>query len=242
MLRFGEEETSATQQEEERESGDGGSRAQSGQQQQQKLGGNSATPSPLALLQHGSGDFRIAAVHHGAEAATGCVPAGMGGAAVQAASPSHRALSSAELFGSEASNGRRLSHAMQTEVEQRGAADAGQSLLQVQGTLAEAQQRLLDSQRQLMAQHASVLRAIGSAAGSMQPGGGGNGGVDTGWGSTACLTAASFRQQAEQRSDSGRAAGLLPPGRPVGAMSARGLRLRLSTTSEEEANGSAPRR
>lgn len=233
MQRFGEEEAPPRQQEQgSRETSESGGLSQHAQQQQQAPSLPAST-APPPLLQLGSGDFSIAA-YPGA-GAPGSSGSGSPLAAAAAGLPSHRPLTTAELFGSNASNGRRLAHAMQTEAEQRGAADAGLTLLQAQGCLAQAQQRLLDSQRQLMAQHASVLQAVVTSAGSLQPSGpSGSSAADAGWGTAALLPAVSVRQRSTFRSDSGRAAAALPPGRAVGAISARGLRLRLSDTSEEE--------
>ena len=242
MQRFGEEEAPPGQEQGSREPSEGGTAQhqqqaqqapQSQQQQQQQQPSSASRAAPAPLLQHGSGDFLIGA-HRAADVAGGSGSSGPLGAAASAGLPPRRPLKTAELFGGEASNGRRLAHAMQTEAEQRGAADAGATLLQVQGSLADAQQRLLDSQRQLMAQHASVLQAVGTAAGGLQPAApSGSGAADTGWSAAALLPAVSVRQRSMVRSDSGRAAAL-PPGRAVGAISARGLRLRLSDTSEEE--------
>lgn len=233
MLRFGEE-AEASDSEEERESGDGGgSRHSSGSRPAAATKQHRQRQHQAQAGRPGLGDFAIAA-HRGMEGDGGSPRAQL--VPAQPA-PAPRVLSSAELFGGagEASNGRRLAHAMQTEVEQRGAADAGLSVLQAQASLAASQQRLLDGQRQLMAQHTTVLAAVGGAAGSMQQQQQAAGaGTDGSWANPLWSAVPSFRQRAVQRSDSGRTSSLLPPRRPVGAVSARGLRLRLSDTSEEE--------
>lgn len=212
MQRFGEseEDDGAAQQ---RGSRDGG-------------GARGAQPSLTASPQHpgpqvqgGDGDFLIAALR---EEGSGDSRGSPG--------PSPTVLSPAELFGcsEEGSNGRRLVHAMQCEVEERGAAHAGHSLVAAQDGLASAQQRLLDCQRALIAQQAAVLQAVGTAATTIAAGSGS--GMDTGWSAAAVelplasgSSYASFRQRAVARSDSGRA---LPAGRPA-VLQARSLSGRL---------------
>lgn len=185
-------------------SGDGGHAAVQQRKQAPALPA-AASPAPL---RHGSSDFSIAAIRAGGAAEiVAAAPAGGGGAM--------------QCTPGEPSNGRRLLQAMQTETEQRGAADAGTALLQLQGSLAATQQRLLEASNQLIAQQASVLQGLGAAAAGsngLQHNGGSSGAADAGWG---LLTLPSFRQRSVLRSDSGRAAALLPPGRPP-ISSARG--------------------
>ena len=204
MQRFGEETPAAEQ---ERQSGDGSADAmpRHPKQQQQQPASLAAAWPPAAFpaVPCRAGDFRIAA-HLGPGAARG-------------------PLSTAELFGGDASNGRRLAHAMLSESEQRGAADAGGSLVQVQGSLATAQQRLLDTQQQLMVQHASLLRAVGSGIAF--------GGADLALDQGLLRSGSVTQRRMMQRSDSGRAAAL-PPGRS--AFAALALQLPLSESSEDE--------
>lgn len=223
MQRFGEESAGSTL-DDERASGTGSGRGSgSGSGDGSGSGGGimqhgkhlasppaASRPAGSASQQCSSSEFSIAAIRAGSLAAQ----LGDGGGDARPGAPSPHLVGSPQ----QPSNGRRLVHAMQTETEQRGAADAGASLVQLQGSLAAAQQRLLDSQQQLISQQASVLQAVGSAAAgvSLQPGGGSA--ADTGWG---LLGLPSFRQRAVARSDSGRASALLPPGRPP-ISSARG--------------------
>lgn len=207
MQRFGDEAGGAAEVEE-RTTGDGsrsdsrGPAAHDGAQQAK----HSPSVSASAPARH-SGDFSIAAIRAGGLAEIAAAAPREGGTAER--SPTRLQGSPGEL-----SNGRRLLHAMQTELEQRGAADAGATLLQLQGSLAATQQRLLEASNHLIAQQASVLQAVGSPAagsGCLQQSGGSSSIADTGWG---LLALPSFRQRSMLRSDSGRAAALLPPGRP----------------------------
>lgn len=224
MQRFGDEGDAAAE-EEGKSTGDGGGSDSGGPGAQASAQqGKHSLPVPAAARPapsgHGSGDFSIAAVRAGGVAEIV--------AAAQAEGSGAARHSPNRLPGSpgEPSNGRRLLHAIQTETEQRGAADAGAALLQLQGSLAATQQRLLDASNQLIAQQASVLLAVGSAAaGSSNPqqNGGSSSSVQdcSGWG---VLTLPSFRQRSMLRSDSGRAAALLPPGRPpIGSARGGGL-------------------
>ncbi len=219
LQRFGDEAEGT--EDEERTTGDG-SRSHSGSGDGAHRGVRHGKQPPAehaaaqpAPARHDSGDFSIAAIRAGALPQSAAAMQAEGGGTTRW-SPSH-------LPGSpgEPSNGRRLLHAMQTETEQRGAADASSTLLQLQGSLAATQQRLLEASNQLIAQQASLLQAVGSAVAGgsgLQQSGGSSGVADTGWG---LFTQLSLRQRSMLRSDSGRAAALLPPGRPP-ISSARG--------------------